>query len=72
MLPTPLAVNPDAPPLPTAVNVALAKAAGRTNMRFRYFDGLDHGLGTVEYFNTGSSSTGYASIVDFMKQLKRP
>jgi len=41
-------------------------------MRFRYFDGLDHGLGTVEYFNTGSSSTGYASIVDFMKQFKRP
>src|SRR4029078_12482646 len=32
MLPTPLAGNPDAPPLPTAVNVALAKAAGRTSL----------------------------------------
>ena len=30
-----------------------AKAAGKTNMEFRYFDGLDHGLGTIVYFNTG-------------------
>jgi pimeloyl-ACP methyl ester carboxylesterase len=49
-----------------------AKAAGRANMEFRYFDGLDHGLGTITYFNTGSPSTGYAAIFEFMKQFKRP
>ena len=37
-----------------------AKAAGKTNMEFRYFDGLDHGLGTIVYFNTGAPSTGTA------------
>src|SRR6185436_7177952 len=49
-----------------------AKAAGKTNMEFRYFDGLDHGLGTIVYFNTGTPSTGYAAIFEFMKQFKRP
>jgi pimeloyl-ACP methyl ester carboxylesterase len=49
-----------------------AKAAGKTNMEFRYFDGLDHGLGTIVYFNTGAPSTGYAAIFEFMKQFKRP
>ena len=49
-----------------------ATAAGKTNMEFRYFDGLDHGLGTNVYFNTGSPSTGYAAIFDYMKQFKRP
>src|SRR2546430_14160176 len=32
MLPVPLAVNPDAPPLPTAVNVSLVIAAGRVSL----------------------------------------
>ena len=32
MLPLPLAVNPDAPPLPTAVNVSLAIAAGKLSL----------------------------------------
>ena len=49
-----------------------AKAAGKTNMEFRYFDGLDHGLGTIVYFNTGTPSTGYAAMFEFMKQFKRP
>ena len=49
-----------------------AKAAGKTNMEFRYFDGLDHGLGTIVYFNTGAPSTGYAAIFEFMKQFRRP
>ena len=49
-----------------------AKAAGKTNMDFRYFDRLDHGLGTIVYFNTGAPSTGYAAIFEFMKQFKRP
>src|SRR5271167_2109970 len=32
MLPLPLAVNPEAPPLPTAVNVSLVITAGRTSV----------------------------------------
>jgi pimeloyl-ACP methyl ester carboxylesterase len=48
------------------------KAAGKTNIEFRYFEGLDHGLGTIVYFNTGTPSTGYAAIFEFMKQFKRP
>lgn len=27
-----------------------AKAAGKTNLEFSYYAGLDHGLGTMEYF----------------------
>jgi pimeloyl-ACP methyl ester carboxylesterase len=49
-----------------------AKAAGKTNLEFRYFDGLDHGLGTIEYFNTGKPSTGYTAIFEFMKRYRRP
>jgi pimeloyl-ACP methyl ester carboxylesterase len=49
-----------------------AKTAGKTNLEFRYFDGLDHGIGTIVYFNTGAPSTGYAAIFEFMKQFKRP
>ena len=32
MLPVPLALNPDAPPLATAVNVSLAIAAGKMSL----------------------------------------
>ena len=46
-----------------------AKAAGKTNLEFRYFDGLDHGLGTIEYFITGKPSTGYVAIFEFMKRF---
>jgi len=48
-----------------------AKAAGKTNLEFRYFDGLDHGLGTMVYFNTGKPSAGYAAIFEFMKRYER-
>jgi alpha-beta hydrolase superfamily lysophospholipase len=48
-----------------------AKAAGKTNLEFRYFDGLDHGLGTMEYFNAGKPSAGYAAIFEFMKRYER-
>ena len=47
-----------------------AKAAGKTNLEFRYFDGLDHGLGTIVYFNTGKPSAGYAAIFEFMKRYR--
>jgi pimeloyl-ACP methyl ester carboxylesterase len=49
-----------------------AKAAGQKNLEFRYFDGLDHGLGTMEYFITGKPSIGYAAIFEFMKRFARP
>jgi pimeloyl-ACP methyl ester carboxylesterase len=49
-----------------------AKAAGRTNLEFRYYEGLDHGLGTIEYFNKGTPSTGYAAIFEFMKRVSAP
>ena len=48
-----------------------ARAAGKTNLEFRYFDGLDHGLGTIEYFITGKPSTGYAAIFEYMKRFAR-
>ena len=48
-----------------------AKAAGKTDLEFRYFDGLDHGLGTMGYFNTGKPSTGYAAIFEFMKRYQK-
>jgi hypothetical protein len=46
-----------------------AKAAGKANLEFRYFDGLDHGLGTIQYFVTGKPSTGYAAMFEFMKRF---
>jgi pimeloyl-ACP methyl ester carboxylesterase len=49
-----------------------AGAAGKTNLEFRYFAGLDHGLGTIEYFNTGTPSTGYAAIFEFMTRYRQP
>jgi pimeloyl-ACP methyl ester carboxylesterase len=48
-----------------------AKAAGKTNLEFRYFDGLDHGLGTMEYFDKGTPSAGYAAIFEFMKRYQK-
>ena len=44
------------------------KAAGKTNLEFHYFEGLGHGLGTIDYFNTGAPSAGYAAIFEFMKR----
>ena len=49
-----------------------SKAAGKTNLEFKYFDGLDHGLGTIEYFSNGKPSTGYVAIFEFMKRFQRP
>jgi uncharacterized protein len=47
---------------------AKANAAGKTNLEFHYFEGLDHGLGTATYFTTGRPSTAFASIFEFMKR----
>lgn len=45
-----------------------AKAAGKTNIEFSYFEGLDHGLGSLDYFLLGKNSAGYEAIFDFMKR----
>ncbi len=44
-----------------------AKTAGKTNLEFSYYAGLDHGLGTLEYFTRGAPSPGYAAIFAFMR-----
>jgi len=45
-----------------------AKTAGKTNLEFLYYVGLDHGLGTSEYFASGTPSSGYRAIFDFMRR----
>lgn len=42
------------------------KAAGKSNMEFQYFPGLDHGLGGLDYFMRGTSSAGYRAMFDFV------
>jgi len=44
-----------------------AKTAGKTNFEFSYYAGLDHGLGTLEYFTRGTPSPGYTAIFAFMR-----
>jgi len=48
---------------------ARAKAAGKTNVEFKYFPGLGHGLGSTEYFTAGRPSAGYAAIFDFIARV---
>jgi pimeloyl-ACP methyl ester carboxylesterase len=45
-----------------------AKTAGQTNLEFSYYAGLDHGLGTSEYFMRGTPSAGYAAMFAFMQR----
>ena len=44
-----------------------ARTAGKTNFEFSYYAGLDHGLGTREYFTRGTPSAGYAAIFAFLR-----
>jgi pimeloyl-ACP methyl ester carboxylesterase len=46
-----------------------AKAAGKANFEFHYLAGLGHGLGTLQYFETGTPSTGYVAIFDFVRRV---
>ena len=48
---------------------AQANAAQKTTLEFRYFVGLDHGLGTAVYFMTGTPSTGYAAMFEFIQRI---
>lgn len=45
-----------------------AKAAGKTNLDFSYYPGLDHGLGTMEYFTRGTPSAGYTAMFAFLRR----
>ena len=49
-----------------------ARKAGKTNMEFHYFDGLDHTLGIVEYFVRGTLPEGHKAMFEFVaKQVKK-
>jgi uncharacterized protein len=56
-----------------------ARTAGKTNLEFHYFDGLDHSLGIVEYFVRGTLPAGHKAIFDYVarqvgsaRELPRP
>jgi len=52
---------------------AQAKAAGKTNMEFRYFEGLDHSLGLGAYFAAGAAlPEGHKAIFEFIRTQSRP
>jgi acetyl esterase/lipase len=46
---------------------AQARKAGKSNFEFRYFDGLDHSLGIVQWFARGTLPAGHQAIFDFIK-----
>lgn len=46
-----------------------AKAAGKSNMQFQYFEGLDHSLGLGRYFGGGALPAGHIAIFEFIKTL---
>jgi hypothetical protein len=49
------------------------KRRARPTSSFKYFDGLDHGLGTIEYFSNGKTFHRYVPrIFEFMKRFQRP
>jgi pimeloyl-ACP methyl ester carboxylesterase/DNA-binding transcriptional ArsR family regulator len=50
---------------------ARARAAGKTQMEFHYFPGLDHSLGIVAYFVNGTIPAGHQAIFEFIfRQLQ--
>ena len=48
---------------------ARAKEAGRTQMRFFYFDDLDHSLGLSQYFVRGRLPAGHRAIFDYIRSV---
>jgi acetyl esterase/lipase len=46
---------------------ALAKQAGKSNLEFRYFDGLDHSLNIGSWFVRGTMPAGHKAIFEFIK-----
>ncbi|HEU0302478.1 MAG TPA: alpha/beta hydrolase [Longimicrobium sp.] len=49
-----------------------ARAAGKTNMRFHYFPGLDHSLGLGMYFVRGTLPPGHAAIFAWLREFATP
>ena len=49
-----------------------AKAAGKTNLQFRYFEGLDHSLGLGRYFGGGPLPEGHQAIFEFIRTQTQP
>jgi pimeloyl-ACP methyl ester carboxylesterase len=47
---------------------ALAKQAGKSKMRFHYFEGLDHTLNVSTYFMRGTLPAGHRAIVEFIRE----
>ena len=45
-----------------------ARKAGKANLEFHYFDGLDHTLGIVEYFVRGTLPEGHKAIFEFIER----
>jgi hypothetical protein len=51
----------------------LAKKAGKTNMEFSYFGGLDHTLGIGAYFVRGTLPDGHQAIFEYIaRQTGKP
>jgi len=46
----------------------LARQAGKSKMRFYYFDGLDHTLNIGMYFARGTLPAGHQAIFEFIRQ----
>ena len=46
-----------------------ARAAGRSNMEFHYFEGLDHSLDLALYFVKGELPEGHVAIFDFISRV---
>lgn len=49
-----------------------ARAAGRSNLRFHYFPGLDHSLGLGAYFARGTLPAGHAAIFAWLREVAAP
>ena len=50
-----------------------AKKAGKTNMEFAYFGGLDHSLGIGQYFVRGTLPDGHQAIFEYIaRQSRKP
>jgi len=50
---------------------AQAKRAGKSNLEFHYFDGLDHSLGVGAWFARGTLPAGHVAIFEFIKAKTR-
>jgi hypothetical protein len=45
----------------------MAKQSGKSNMKFHYFEGLDHSLGLAAYFAGGALPDGHKAIFEYIR-----